>query len=194
MANIKIGTLTIDKRFDQDAIAAATTAGDTLQLEVRNDYINASPILVNYDDLTSSYKKALTDTLDLATFQVEDPAVVFKVALNSNTHTMSGYDRTSIKSTGVDIDNATSLIAVFTIAWLNALDNRLQLGLTLKDGVALDSTEVSDLAAKGITVSGTGDSFTINAATPYQLQCVRPPLETAVYVVDHDYDINLIRS
>jgi hypothetical protein len=194
MANIKIATLTIDKRVDQDVIDAAALAGDVLQIEVRNDYVKAAPVLIDYEAAPVAYQDAIKDTLDYATYQVEDPALVFKVGFDGTTHTMTGYDRVGIPSTGEPITENDLLICVFTIAWLNGKDSLMQIGLTLGADVDLDTTEVSELEAKGISVSGTGDSFTISSVTPFQIQCVRPPLLEVTYIVDHSYDINQIRS
>jgi hypothetical protein len=194
MANIKIATITNHVRIDQVYLDAAAAAGDVLQIEVVNSYINATPQLAVYGDIPTAYKTAMKEAIDYTTYLNEDPALVFHVAFDGTTHTMTGYDRTGIPSTGTAIDENDVLIAVFQIAWLNGKADRLELPLTLKEGVALDTTEVSDLADKGITVSGNGQSFTISNDTPYLLQCVRPPGETQTYIINHSYDINTIRS
>jgi hypothetical protein len=194
MANIKIATLTIDKRVDQDVIDAAALAGDVLQIEVRNDYVKAAPVLIDYEAAPVAYQDAIKDTFDYATYQAEDPALVFKVGFDGTTHTMTGYNRKGIPSTGDPLSKNDLLICVFTIAWLNGKDSLMQIGLTLGAGVDLEKAEKNELAVKGISVSGTGDSFTISSVTPFQIQCVRPPLLEATYIVDHSYDINQIRT
>lgn len=194
MANIKIATITNHVRIDQSVIDAALLAGDVLQIEVNNAYIDAAPQLVNYEDIPAPYKACVKDTIDYASYLDEDPALVYQVDLENGTHTMTGYARTGVKSDGVDVTVNDPIIAVFMIGWLNGTTGRLELPLTLKIGEALDSTEVSDLVDRGITVSGTGDSFTISTTTPYLLQCVQPPLETRTHVITHGYDINLIRN
>lgn len=194
MANIKIATIINHQRIDADVLDAAVAAGDTIQIQVENEYVDAPAVLINYDDAPLAYKDAIREAIDYTTYQYEDPAYVWKVGLDSGTHTMDGYYRTGIPSSGTVITTTKKLVCVFIIAWLNAKDNLLELPLTLAVGTALDSNEVSDLAAKGITVSGDSDSFTIASTTPYKLQCVKPPLETDTYVIDHAYDINEVRS
>jgi hypothetical protein len=173
---------------------AASAAGDVLQIEVINSYINASAQLAIYGSIPSTYKAAVKNAIDYTTFLNEDPALVFNVEFDGTKHTMSGYDRTGIPSSGDAIDVNDILIAVFQIAWLNGKANRLELPLTLKNNVALDEIEISNLQDKGITVSGEGNSFTISTETPYLLQCVKPPGETKTYIINANYDINTIRT
>ena len=194
MANIKITTIINHVRIDQAFIDAAAIAGDVLQIEVVNTYMNATAQLANYTAIPAPYQAAVKDAIDYTTSLNEDPALVFDVAFDGTTHTMDGYNRTGIPSSGSKIDGNDILIAGFQIGWLSGQGGRLALPLTLAAAVTLDATEVSDLAAVGITVSGNGSSFTVSSATPYLLQCLKPAQETKTYIINSSYDINTIRT
>ncbi|WP_431471903.1 hypothetical protein I5168_11890 [Nonlabens sp. SCSIO 43208] len=191
MATIKIATLRNHVRVDQDFIDDATAAGDVLQVEVINGYLGEAPVLVDYDSLSGMYQKAIKDSIDVATYQNEDPAKVFKVSFDGTTHTLDGYVRTGIPSSGTALTSSDELIVVFTIAWFNGLNNQLELPLTIAAGQALQSTETDVLATYGITVSGNSDSFSVSTTTPYKLNAAAP-LAASDYVIVRDYDINTI--
>lgn len=195
MAIIKIATITNHVRIDQAYLDAASLAGDTLQIEVQNKYLNQVTTMDYPGTLPAQYEDAVKDAIDIATYQSEGDAVVVKAQFNAGTHTLTGsYKRSGEASTGDALGSGELVMLVFTIGHLNATGNELQIGLTLENGVALDTVEVNTLAGYGITVSGTGDDVDISSTVPYKIQCAAPDAAIPQYVILHEYSITDIYS
>jgi hypothetical protein len=194
MATITIATITNHLLADEDYIAAALAAGDSLVVSVQNEFLNATPVSLPVANLTAAYKTALYNTIDAATFQnIPAGTVVIKAAFNGTLYTLpDSYVRAGIGSSGDPIQAIHETVLVFMVAWLGAASGVLELILNVQIAVDVDTTQAAALAARGINVKGTGGSITVTATVPYRVQTVVPQLPDFDYVIVHQYDINTI--
>ena len=193
MATIHIATLINHVLVDQDYVAQAALAGDDLIVRVENEFLNAAAIDLPVGSLLPAYQTAVYDTIDAATLQnVPDGAVVIHTQFNGTTHTMAGYVRSGIISTGDPITATHEIVLVFMIGWLSAPTGVLELPLNLQTGVALDSAQAAALLDKGITVSGTGDNVTVASDVPFKIIAVQPAVPLFDYIIVHEYDTQTV--
>lgn len=193
MATIKVATITNHLLCDPELIARAATAGDDLVVTVFNEFLPAAAVDVVISDLPSTYPQAVYDALDAASNQdVPGGSVIITTAFDGTTHTLAGYVRSGIATVGDPINASHEVLLVFMIGWLSASSGVLELPLTLKIGVALDSVEIDTLAIYGITVSGTAASVTVAATVPFKVQAVQPVIPAFDYVFVYQYDINTV--
>jgi hypothetical protein len=201
-----IGKIVLYEPMDQSKITDLLAGPDTVLFEIERQYALgdvpqtlAAVLPSQFDDVSIDYIEVLKNMIDIATWQHQEDAIVYKCVLDDGTKTFDfseSYVRDS-KSTSGTLTSVTTgqvLQAVFTTPGINGT---VQTTVELPYGNPLSSGDLLLLRNVGLIIddiASTGDNLIIETQNvPFKVSFYKPASETSIeYVIDFNLTNTII--
>ena len=139
-------------------------------------------------DLSAGDKASLKEVIDALTFELEEDAIVWKIAYDTKAFDLSkSYLRDAKDTTALgELDVDTPLIVVFEFAYF-AGNKTFELSLWYDNSFL--TPELDDLEDMGVTITGDGKAFAIDNAVDVRVSFKKPTAATELYIIDFEPQI-----
>lgn len=182
-----MNNLTIDlkKRIDSTTIDTSILAETPLLIDYQYTYIGGKDdIVIDISSLSTDLQDAWKKIIDHHTFQYEENALIFKIEYFSKTFSLAkSYVRDSESTDGTltAILAGTPLILRIEVPTFTSV-NFIEIPLWYDQD--FDPSDLSAAAAIGVSISGNGESFTIDNDRECRLFFIKPTTEILQYIID----------
>jgi hypothetical protein len=175
--------MTLNKKIDRTTINADTS------IEYVNNYASdlAGSQVFKYSDLSTDEKESLNVVLDKLSFTAESSAIVFNVNRTAKTFDLSDSyvrDAQSTETPLTAVTDGQSLLVRFEVPGFTVNTVR-EISLFYNEDFL--TTDLDDLAEIGITITGNGESFTIDNDRECRVTFLKPELVVDDYIIN---DVN----
>jgi hypothetical protein len=186
--------IVLNGHVDRQTIIDALAASSSYIIDVKNYFSNdaAEDFTIDIADLSSLQKEAFYKAIDIAYFEIEENAFVWKIVKTPKTFNLENSfirDRLSTETGVTPIADGTPLKVRFETAGF-LTNPYVEIDLWYNDD--FDPLDVTALADIGINITGNGAEFTIDNAAECKVSFSKPSGVTDVYVIDYKQSDEII--
>lgn len=182
----------LNTHVDRQKIIDALTTDSSYVVEVVDNYLTNSTLVLDLNDLDATNKEAFYKTLDNATNLIEADALIWKIIVTAKEFDLSGsYVRDAVSTDGTLtlLTLGTPLKVKFEIPGFETVNYR-EIDLWYDDD--FNPTDLTALAEIGISLFGNGGKFTVTNAVDCKVSFKKPDLATEVYVIDYEFGTQIV--